>query len=40
MHFSEGKMESSLGTVFYDVLRDENRFMLDDFNEKILDLVR
>ncbi len=39
MHFSKGNMETSLGTVFCDVFGDEKQFMLDDFNEKILDLV-
>ncbi len=39
MHYSKEKMEISLSTVFRDVFGDENLFMLDDFNEKILDLV-
>ncbi len=39
MHFSKGKMETSLGTVFHDVFGDEMLFILDGFNEKILDLV-
>ncbi len=39
MHFSKGKMETSLGTVFHDVFGDENLFMLDEFNENFLDLV-
>ncbi len=39
MHFSNGKMETSLGTVFHEVFGDENLFMLADFNDKILDLV-
>ncbi len=39
MHFSKGKMETSLGTVFHDVVGDENLFMLDKFNENFLDLV-
>ncbi len=39
MHFSNGKMETSLGTVFHDIFGDENLFMLDDVNENVLDLV-
>ncbi len=39
MHFSKGKMETSLGTVFDDVFRDENLLMLDDFKENFLELV-
>ncbi len=39
VHFSKGKMENSLGTVCDDVFGEENLFMLDDFNEKFLDLV-
>ncbi len=39
MHFSKGKMETSFGTVFHDVVGDENLFMLDEFNENFLDLV-
>ncbi len=39
MHFSKGKMETSLGTVFRDVFGDEKLFILDDFNENFLDLV-
>ncbi len=39
MHFSKGKMQSSLSTVFHDVFGDENLIMLDDFNEKFLDLA-
>ncbi len=39
MHFSKGKMQSSLGTVFHDVFGDENLFTLDDFNEKFVDLA-
>ncbi len=39
MHFSKGKMETSLGTVFHDVFGDEKLFIHDDFHEKFLDLV-
>ncbi len=39
MHFSKGKMETLLGTVFHDIFGDEKLFILDDFNEKFLDLV-
>ncbi len=39
MHFSKGKLETSLGTGFRDVFGDENLFMLADFKEKILNLV-
>ncbi len=39
MHFSKGKKEISMGTVFHDVFGDEKLFMLDNCNEKILDLV-
>ncbi len=39
MHFSKGKMEISFFTVFHDVFGDEKLFILDDFNEKFLDLV-
>ncbi len=39
MHFSKGKMETSLGTVFHDVFGDGNLFMHDKFNEHFLDLV-
>ncbi len=39
MHFAKRKMETSLGTVFHDVFGDENLYVLDDFNEKFLDLV-
>ncbi len=39
MHFSKGKMETSLGTVFHDAFGDENLFMLDEFNENFLHLV-
>ncbi len=39
MHFSKGKMESSLGTVFHDLFGGENLFILDEFNENFLDLV-
>ncbi len=39
MHFSKGKIETSLGTVFQDVFGDENLFMLEEFNENFLDLV-
>ncbi len=38
MHFSKGKMETSLGTVFHDVFGEENAFF-NDFNENFLDLV-
>ncbi len=34
MHFSKGKMETSFGTVFHDVVEDENLFMVDELNEK------
>ncbi len=37
--FFERKMGTSLGTVFHDVVGDENLFMLDEFNENFLDLV-
>ncbi len=39
MHFSKGKIETSLGTVFHDIFGDENLFMSDEFNENVLDLV-
>ncbi len=39
MHFSKGKVETSLGTVFHGVFGDENLFMLDDFNENFQHLV-
>ncbi len=39
MHFSNGKMETSLVTVFHGVFGDENLFMLDEFSENFLDLV-
>ncbi len=39
MHFSKGKMETSLYFRFQDVFGDENLFMLDEFNENFLDLV-
>ncbi len=39
MHFSEGKMETLLGTVFHDVSIYDNLFVLDEFNENFLDLV-
>ncbi len=39
MHFSKGKFETSLGTVFHDIFGDENLFMLDEFNENVLNLV-
>ncbi len=39
MHFSNGKMETSLGTVFHDVFGNEKLFMPNDFNENFLDLV-
>ncbi len=39
MHFSKGKMETSLGTVFQDVFLDENLFMLDELKENFPDLV-
>ncbi len=39
MHFSNGKIETSLGTVVLDVFGDENLFILDEFNENFLDLV-
>ncbi len=39
MHFSKGKMETSLGTVFHDVFGDENLFMLENFYENFLNLV-
>ncbi len=38
MHFSKGKMETSLDTVFHDVFRNENLFMFDDC-DKFLDFV-
>ncbi len=39
MHFSKGKIETLLGTVYHDVFGNENLLMLDDFNENFLDLV-
>ncbi len=39
MHFSKGKMETSLDTVFHDVFGDEKLFMPDNFNEKFLGSV-
>ncbi len=39
MHFSKGKIETSLGTVYHDAFGDENLLMLDDFIENFLDLV-
>ncbi len=39
MHFSKEKMETSLGTVFYDVFRDENLLIFDDYDDKFLDFV-
>ncbi len=39
MHFSKGKMEISMGTVFHDVFGDGKLFMLDNFKEKFLDFV-
>ncbi len=39
MHFSKGKIETSLDTVYHGVFGDTNLLMLDDFNENFMDLV-
>ncbi len=37
MHISKEKMDTSLGTVFHDILADEKLLMFNNFNEKNLD---
>ncbi len=39
MHISNGRIKTSLGTVYHDVFEDENLFMLGDFNDNFLDIV-